>query len=124
MEKLQLTKANTYNTEYKLYQLFQTPNMSVDMQDSYNPLGKPTISRGGGFEGGLQGLRVTEQHHKHNSQTKIILINAKSLKNFYNFDISLQNTYQKLIIKFNIFLNIIKVYIRETKKKNNIIKIM
>ena len=46
-KKLQLTKANTYNTEYKLYQLFQAPNMSINMHDSCNPLKKPTTLYGG-----------------------------------------------------------------------------
>ena len=66
-EKLQLTKANTYNIEYKLYQLFRAPNISIDMQDSCNPLREPIISRGGGSEGGPQRLRIIEQHHKHNN---------------------------------------------------------
>ena len=61
--------------------------MSVDMQDSYDLLGKPIISRGGGFEGGPQGLRVTQQHYEHNSQTKTILIDAKSFRDFYSFNI-------------------------------------
>ena len=45
-------KANTYNTEYKLYQLLQTPNILVDMYNSYNPLGKPIILYGRRFEKG------------------------------------------------------------------------
>ena len=42
-KKLQLTKANIYNIEYKPYQLFRAPNISIDIYSSYNLLGKPII---------------------------------------------------------------------------------
>ena len=41
-KKLQLTKTNTYNTKYKLYQLFQAPNM-LNIHNFYNPSKKPII---------------------------------------------------------------------------------
>ena len=46
-------KANTYNTEYKLYQLFQVPNMLINMHNSYNPPKKPIILYDREPEGGL-----------------------------------------------------------------------
>ena len=46
-----------------------------------------------------------------------MLINIKSFKKFYNFNISLENTYRELIPKFNIFFNIIKAHTKKTKKK-------
>ena len=48
--KLQLTKANTYNTKYKFYQLFQAPNMLINIHNSYNPLKELIISYGEKFE--------------------------------------------------------------------------
>ena len=60
IKKLQLTKANTYNIKYKLYQLFRAPNMSINIYNSYNLLKKPTILYGKKFERGFQGLCITQ----------------------------------------------------------------
>ena len=93
--------------------------MSVDMHDSCDPPGEPTISCGGGPEGGPQGPRVTQQHHEHDSQTETILTDAKSLRDLYSSDASLQNTHRELITKFNAFLDIVEAHVKETRKENN-----
>ena len=62
--------------------------MSVDMHNSYNLLKEPIISHNKRPKRELQKPHIIQRYYEHNSQIKTILIDTKSFKNFYNFDIS------------------------------------